>query len=294
MSVFKRGLKLSKGAALEELEFSDSDSSDGDVSEDKSEQHSGQEDESEDDGSSEDRNEKISGTQSKSRTKRRQPEKTDDEDHDEEENEEGSDEDTEADPSNIEYPVTCSLCNKLLFNLASVNEHVASKSHLKKEAIVAKKSRESLPPEKVQKLKAKNERKRQRRLEKKRMAQVHVWGEHVKPEKHNVTNNAEVGSENGRKKHVKDERPSQPAGKSGKKHEQPDRAKNVEPKFSAPKSSAPKPSAAKPAAKTPKSSSNANDTGRPTSAGSAEKKRAVLAKGPPPNKRQRSAAVSVD
>ena len=210
MSVFKRGLKLSKGATLDELEFSDSDSSDDDVSEKQAAEDTGSEgqwDNLQDEGTASDEDEEESKPKGRANkeTKRHDSTKGSERvlklDEAEEDDEGDSDsQDAEQDPSKIEYPVTCSLCNKLLFDLASVNQHMASKAHIKKEALVAKKSRDNLDPEKVQKLKARNERKRQRRLEKKRAAHGHVWGEHVKPEKRAVTGSTAANSNNGLKK----------------------------------------------------------------------------------------------
>ena len=138
MSVFKRGLKLSKGATLDELEFSDSDSSDDDVSEKQAAEDTGSEgqwDNLQDEGTASDEDEEESKPKGRANkeTKRHDSTKGSERvlklDEAEEDDEGDSDsQDAEQDPSKIEYPVTCSLCNKLLFDLASVNQHMASKA----------------------------------------------------------------------------------------------------------------------------------------------------------------------
>ena len=196
MSVFKRGLKLSKGTTLDELELSDSDSDTGSEKQSESSEHIEQETDEE---SSEDELDNRPSVGKKDKRKRvpeneKRKEESENDDDEKSQVEEDSDdegaEEKDADPSNIKYPVTCALCNRILFNLDAVNKHVASKAHLKKEAELAKKEKSSLSDEKIQKLKARNERKRQRRLEKKRAeraAQGHVWGAHTKPEKQAVS-----------------------------------------------------------------------------------------------------------
>ena len=196
MSVFRTGLKIGKGATLDELEISDSDSSEDDVNAQTEEDT-----ESENDEEEERTVQKSAGSKSvkksaisqpvaeKNNVRKRGKDQLDNDEESENEEEEarsGSEAEASDDPNNIEYPVTCALCNRVLFNLAAVNQHMQSKAHIKKEAEMSKTDGVTLSEEKIQKLKARSDRKRQRRLERKqaeRAVRGHVWGAHVKPDK---------------------------------------------------------------------------------------------------------------
>jgi hypothetical protein len=214
MSVFRTGLKIGKGATLDELEISDSDSSEDDINTQTDEDTESEDDEEErtvqkKSASLKSVSEPKKSTVSRSVVERGNEKKRgendieNDEESEDEEARSGSEAETSIDPNNIEYPVTCALCNRVLFNLAAVNQHMKSKAHIKKEAEMSKTEGVKLSEEKIQKLKARSERKRQRRLERKkteRAAQGHVWGAHVKPEKGATVPAPAAESAKGRKK----------------------------------------------------------------------------------------------
>jgi hypothetical protein len=200
MSVFKRGLKISRGAVYDELGISDSDSSEGQSDDPKD----GTDDDSSEESDTEETNvtlknakEKVLSFEKPGKKFKKTPKDEEAEDHAEEavDDESGDDAEKEAaedddskpvDLNNIQYPITCSLCNRVLFDIQAVNQHMVSKSHLKKEALLAKEKKEALPADKVQQLKARNAAKRQRRIDRKRKereSKGHVWGQHVKPDK---------------------------------------------------------------------------------------------------------------
>ena len=178
MSVFRRGLKLSQGALADELDDSSGSESEGlETKDDESEEEDQDEDSDEEDRVSHSDEEAEEEEESNSRRRGATRDADDDE---------GEADVDDEDPGQVKYPVVCSLCNKTLFNLDSVNQHMKSKDHLKKEALAAKAMKQPLTAEKIARLKARSEQKRQRRLAKKKQVREsagHVWGQHVKPAK---------------------------------------------------------------------------------------------------------------
>ena len=96
-------------------------------------------------------------------------------------------EDAAVDPDAIAFPVQCGLCSKTFFNLEQLQLHMVSKGHAKKQRVYDQGEKKFFrTAAQVAKLKARNQRKREKKLAKKREergAQGHTWGEHRKPPK---------------------------------------------------------------------------------------------------------------
>ena len=102
--------------------------------------------------------------------------------------EEDSDEDEDENPDReIAFPAQCSLCKKTLFNLHDLQDHMTSKAHAKKQRKYEQGTKKFFrTANQIAKLKARNHRKKERKMMKRKSDQAkkgHVWGEHKKPPK---------------------------------------------------------------------------------------------------------------
>jgi len=162
MSVFRRGVRVARGAAVDELPSDDSDSD----SEDDSTM-SAREEESDEDGQ---------GPVNLGW-------KFEPDQHAESSSRDEEDDGDEGDEGAPQFPITCAICTgKTLFRMKDVNDHMASKRHKKKEAeyeLAQRKAKRT--SEQIDKLKARNARKKQRKMEKKKSERTHVWGQHKEP-----------------------------------------------------------------------------------------------------------------
>ena len=188
MSAYRNAKKIAKGALPDEEADSDDDlnSENEEVSADE-----GQDSEEEED-SDQEEGEDDSVDRVKAGLKWVKPGRagagdagsdgSDDEDAEEEE---------EEDPNReIAFPAQCSLCNKTLFNMEQMNDHLTSKGHDKKQKQYDQSRIKFFrTSDQVAKLKARNQRKKDKKMAKKKEVQQaqkangHVWGEHKKPPK---------------------------------------------------------------------------------------------------------------
>jgi flagellar biosynthesis GTPase FlhF len=114
------------------------------------------------------------------------------------ESEDDAAEDAEVDPSAISFPARCALCTKTFFNMEQLQLHMVSKGHAKKQRVYDQGQKKFFrSAAQVAKLKARNERKKQNKLAKKREQREkpgHVWGEHKKPPKSPAQRAAEAAA----------------------------------------------------------------------------------------------------
>lgn len=188
MSVFRRGVRIAHGAHVDELPSDDSDSD----TEDELEMHAREEKaEVSDVGEEED----DSGPVNLNWKYEPDPNAVESEEE-EEERPEG------AEP---QFPITCALCSgKTLFSMKEVTDHMASARHQKKE----KESEQALKkakrtPDQIEKLKMRNARKKQKKLDTRIGERKHVWGEHKKGEKPEGAKPVKPAKGTGGKKTVK-------------------------------------------------------------------------------------------
>lgn len=102
----------------------------------------------------------------------------------------GSGSEEEENDGPPQFPVTCQICEKILFTPETAELHMKSKKHKKNEEIFYKNEKKSKrTPEQIERLKARNKRKREKKMGKKGGGDGdgdkprHVWGEHKLPPK---------------------------------------------------------------------------------------------------------------
>lgn len=198
MSVFRRGKKLAGGAMHEEL----SSSSDDDDSEEEKEVDG--EEEAGSEGQEEDEEDDVEDSTNVDLGWHYEPEVEvqeepkgkgrggDEHDSDSEEDdvregdEDGDRRERTAADGEVLFPVTCSICEKVLFNEKTAAEHMRSVRHLKNEQRFVQQQRSSKRTTgQIEKLQARNQRKKDRKNQKKQQGntKTHVWGQHKLPEK---------------------------------------------------------------------------------------------------------------
>jgi hypothetical protein len=215
MSVFRNAKRIAKGVLPEELE--DSEDSDGALdsgAESGEDGGAGSDGESDAGGSGEDeggdREEGDSDADGGPLGSKRQktgaqtgfrwvrPGRAGEEASSDGESEDDAPEDAEVDPSAISFPARCALCTKTFFNMEQLQLHMVSKGHAKKQRVYDQGQKKFFrSAAQVAKLKARNERKKQKKLAKQReqrKAPGHVWGEHKKPPKSPAQRAAEAAA----------------------------------------------------------------------------------------------------
>jgi hypothetical protein len=241
MSVFRRGVKIRKGALHDELSSSSEDDDDDEVESQTEEERSDDEDQKEDEKAEESDDSEvdlgwrytpkpeeelppqIAAMQKKMQRMKEIKEKRESkvaEDEDEvEEEEEDDDEvgqkDVPVDDGEIRYPLTCAICDKVLFTKQSAEEHMNSKGHKKNEELFNKHQKVSKrTAEQVDKLKARNQRKKEKRMQRRQQERdntPHVWGDHKFPGK----NGGKGGGAAGQKPKAMSQPPAERKGAQG-------------------------------------------------------------------------------